>query len=253
MNIKSIISGNPTFTKTVPEGVPFINVAEFFYDTIQGENFVGWPATFLRLQGCLLACSWCDSKEVWRYGNPYTFEELFELMDKTDIVQKLELGQHLVITGGSPMKQEAGVIGFLEAFQEKYGFLPYVEIENESVRKPSQELTKLVSCWNNSPKLSHSGNADSHRYKPEVLRFLSGLENSWFKFVVSTEKDWEEIKRDFIDPGYILRDQIVLMPLGATRDELFENREYVAEIAVRETVRYSTREHVVLWDKKTGV
>lgn len=253
MAIKSIISGNPTFTKTVPEGVPFLNVAEFFYDTIQGENFVGWPAAFLRLQGCTLCCSWCDSKEVWRFGNPYTYEELFTLMDETDIVKKLEKGEHLVLTGGSPMKQEKGLIGFLEAFQERYGFLPYIEVENESTRMPSPEFVRMVSCWNNSPKLSHSGNAHSHRYKPEVLRFLSSLENSWFKFVVSTEEDWQEIKRDYIDPGYIMRDQIVLMPLGATKEELFKNRDYVVEMATRETVRYSSREHVAIWDKKTGV
>ena len=43
------------------------------------------------------------------------------------------------------------------------------------------------------------------------------------------------------------------MPLGGCREELYKNREYVVELAIRENVRYSSREHIVLWDKKTGV
>lgn len=253
MNIKSIISGNPTFTKTVPEGKPFLNVAEFFYDTIQGENFVGYPAAFLRLQGCTQSCTWCDTKEVWRFGNPYTFDELFDLIDETHLVGKFLMGQHLVLTGGSPLKQQENLTKFIETFVERYEFLPFIEIENECTLMPNDRLINYVSCWNNSPKLSHSGNSDKSRYHPDVLKILSTFDNSWFKFVVSSDEDWKEIERDFIAPGYIRRDQIVLMPLGATRAELFENREYVAEMAVRESVRYSTREHVVLWDKKTGV
>lgn len=253
MNIKQIIKSNPDFVKTVPEGVPYLSIAEFFYDTIQGENFVGWPAAFLRVQFCTQSCWWCDSKEVWRFGNPYTFEELFELIDKTDLVDKLRKGQHLVLTGGSPVRQQDQLYGFIQAFISRYGFKPYIEVENESTLMPTPKFTSIVDCWNNSPKLSHSGNKDSVRYRPEILRYLSAQPNSWFKFVVSKEEDWTEINRDFIEPGLITREQIVLMPLGATREELFQNREYVAEIAVREGVRYSTREHVVLWDKKTGV
>ena len=66
-------------------------------------------------------------------------------------------------------------------------------------------------------------------------------------------RDWQEIKRDFLDTGLIQKNQIILMPLGATREELLQNRQRVVDIAVRENVRYSTREHVILWDKKTGV
>lgn len=40
--INNIILGNPDFEKEV-EGSDFINVSEFFSDTIQGENFVGYP------------------------------------------------------------------------------------------------------------------------------------------------------------------------------------------------------------------
>lgn len=248
-----MIGGNPTFKKTVPEGKPFINVSEFFCDTVQGENFVGWPAAFLRVQHCSQSCIWCDTKEVWRFGNPYTFEELFDLMDQADLPRKLSAGQHLVLTGGSPVLAQDELIEFIQEFIKKYGFKPYIEIENEATIMPKPELVVLIDLWNNSPKLKSSYNPRNYRFQPEILRKLSSFNNSWFKFVVSCEDDWEEIDKDFIHPGLINKDQIVLMPLGATRVELLENRQVVVDLAVRENVRYSTREHIILWDKKTGV
>ena len=250
--VKTIISANPTFEKPTPETGTFLRVAEFFYDTIQGENFVGYPAAFLRLQGCTLGCKWCDSKEVWRFGNPYTIDELFELMENTDIISKLEKGQHLVITGGSPLKQQDAVLEFILAFHKKYYFIPFIEIENECTLQPSYLLSCYVSRWNNSPKLEGSGNPEKARYKPEVIRALAALPDSWFKFVVAGREDFEEINEKFIKPGLIDRHQIVLMPLGATREELNKTREAVVELAVEESVRFSDREHVVIWDKKVG-
>lgn len=251
--IKTIIAGNPDFKKDVPQGELYLDVAEFFCDTIQGENFVGWPSAFLRVQHCTQSCIWCDSKEVWRFGNPYTFNELFELMEEADLIRKFKEGQHLVLTGGSPVRQQDGLIAFINAFINKYEFKPYIEIENESTLVPKEGLIDLVDLWNNSPKLESSYNPKNFRYNPKVLSKLASLDNSWFKFVVYDEAGWKEIQEDFLDTGLIRKDQIVLMPLGATRDELNQNREKVLEIATRENVRYSTREHVVVWDRMTGV
>lgn len=251
---KSLIEGNPTFRKDIPQGDDYLDVAEFFCDTIQGEGInLGQPAAFLRVQHCTQSCVWCDTKEVWRYGNPYTFEELFAIMEEGDLVKKLKQGQHLVLTGGSPVRQQAGLTAFLQLFIEKYGFKPYVEIENESTVMPTPEFIALIDCWNNSPKLDNSYNPKLFRYQPKILQTLASLNNSWFKFVVDEEASWEEIKQDFLDTGLIKKDQIILMPLGATREELEETRQKTVDIAIREGVRYCTREHVILWNKKTGV
>ena len=115
------------------------------------------------------------------------------------------------------------------------------------------ELISFIDVWNNSPKLSSSGNPFHIRYKPEIIRVLSGLRNSWFKFVITSNTDWDEIKTDFIEPGLIHKSQVVLMPLGWDRNELTLHRESVVDLAIRENVRYTTREHVVIWNKMTGV
>lgn len=274
MNSKILIKGNPDFVKTKWPNPYSINeilqVSEFFYDTIQGENFIGYPAAFLRLQGCTLNCRWCDTQEVWRYGNPYTFEDLFQLIESdkqvvsdskfgiqqttfvTPLLEKLKGGQHLILTGGSPLRQQRQLLSFFEEFKSRYSFLPYIEIENECMIEPTLDFIKLVNCWNNSPKLSNSGNGHNS-YNPVLIKNMSKIENSWFKFVVTCKEDWEEIENDYLSAGIINIDQIVLMPQGSTREELKLNREAVVELAIEHNVRYSTREHIVLWDRKTGI
>jgi len=250
-----LIKGKPEFSKAIPKE-PYLDVAEFFSDTIQGEGInIGRPATFLRLQGCIGNCHWCDTREVWRYGNPYTITELLDLMEDHGVVEKLQKGQHLVITGGSPLMQQDALIQFLKTLYFRFEFTPYmyIEIENECMIMPNEELYNYIDCWNNSPKLSNSGNATSLQYQPKILREVASLRNTWFKFVVAGEHDWQEIKENYLDTLLISRDQIILMPLGADRGELFKNSYKVVNIAIRENVLYSSREHITLWNLAIGV
>ena len=230
---------------TSDKNTPGLNVMEFFMDTIQGEGlFVGQPSAFLRLQGCTLDCVWCDTE--WRKGRFLTFNELFVLMEQYALVERLRLGHHWVITGGSPLKQQMQLTAFLYQFIHRYGFEPVIEIENECVLYPLPELAKLVFVWNNSPKLESSGMKLQARYKSDVISYMGRLHNSAFKFVVSKQDDWNEIDHSFLRPGLIKRSQIILMPLGATLKELEINRIFAAECAIANSVRYTTREQVIL-------
>ncbi len=252
--VKQIISAYPKEKRTIITDLPFINVAEFFTRTVQGEGInIGVPSAFLRVQGCTQNCAWCDSKDVRQQGNPYTFDELFQLMEQNGLIDDLKAGHHFVITGGSPVKQQDALISFLEVLEIQYGFVPYVEIENECTLMPLPAFEFLVKCWNNSPKLSNSGNPRQSRYQPAVLQELSSYKNSWFKFVVEDETDWQEIQMDFLDPGLIQKDQIILMPVGRDIKELEQNRIPVVELAIKHGVRFTDRLHVTLWNTLTGV
>lgn len=254
MKSKQIIWAERDYKLDVPELEPYLHVSEFYMDTIQGEGiYTGVPASFLRLQGCVLNCTWCDTHEVWRKGNCFTLDELLDLMFQHDVISRLKEEQHLVITGGSPLLQQNGLILFLEKFQYQYGFLPFVEIENECVLFPKPDLLPLVSCWNNSPKLSNCGIQNSKRYQPKLIRLMASLQNSWFKFVITQPEDWKEIEDNFLTPELIKKGQVILMPEGSTKEEVEQNREMVIDLAIEQNVRYCTREHIVIWGKKTGV
>lgn len=249
----TLIQQKPTFTKKV-EGTDKLAIAEMFSDTIQGEGpHAGVISTFIRLQGCTLKCTWCDTLDVWPEGNEYSFEEIFEMFESIGLIERFKAGQHLILTGGSPLKQEKQCINFLNAFMGKYGFQPYVEVENEAVLLPSPEFVELVDWWNNSPKLSNSGMKEKARIKPLTLAYMGSLPNSIFKFVVNSEEDWKEIERDYIQTDFITKEKIVLMPEGQTQEELSKTRELAANIAIREGVRFTDRLHVTIWNKKTGV
>src|SRR5438477_6180318 len=75
-----------------------LTISEIFY-SIQGEStFAGRPCVFVRLTGCDLRCSWCDT--------PYAFHE-GRKMSIDDVVEEVaRYGSPLVeLTGGEPLLQ----------------------------------------------------------------------------------------------------------------------------------------------------
>lgn len=247
----TLIEQLPKFEKKV-EGSVKLSIAELFCDTLQGEGVnMGVVSTFMRMKGCTLECVWCDTLEVWRYGNEYTSEEIFTLFESVGLIERFKNGQNLILTGGSPLKQQHQLVHFINEFKLKYGFKPIIQVENEGTLMPSKSFTDIVDTWNNSPKLSNSGMKERARLKPEIIKYLSSLPNSWFKFVITGDYDWDEIERDYLP--LIRKDQIILMPEGVTQEALSEVREYVADMAIKHGVRYCDRLHIILWNKKTGV
>lgn len=234
-----------------------LQVSELFINTLQGEGaHIGAPASFLRLKGCTLRCSWCDTLSIWQKGSRYTIQEILDMLEESGAVENMRRGQHLVITGGSPLLQERSIINLLTEFNKRFDFLPFTEMENETVLMPSDDLINLINCFNNSPKLSGSGESMERRYKPEVIERMSKVSSisdkeSWFKFVINNEDDWKEIEELYLP--FIERSQIILMPQGDSREELEKNRVAVAEIAMEQCVRFADREHIILYDKRTCV
>ncbi|MGB1022087.1 MAG: 7-carboxy-7-deazaguanine synthase QueE [Synechococcus sp.] len=91
------------------------------FPTIQGEAcWTGMPATFIRLQGCPVGCSWCDTKHTWPEGTERKRINIVQMLDKVDpaptwaemsaeqIVESVGYMQprHFVITGGEPCAQD---------------------------------------------------------------------------------------------------------------------------------------------------
>ena len=73
-------------------------VVEQFY-SIQGEGFhTGKAAYFLRLGGCDIGCSWCDTKLSWN-------SELHPLVEVDEILRKIISSgtDSVVVTGGEPL------------------------------------------------------------------------------------------------------------------------------------------------------
>lgn len=236
-------------------------VSEAFY-SIQGEGItMGVPAVFLRLGGCNLMCggngtqhdkklhhgaTWrCDTIEVWMKSKAKKFNEVLS----SDQLKALQLGAHLIITGGEPLLHQEAIIEYLQYLIPKVGNL-YTEVETNGTITPTVELTKLVSQWNVSPKLTNSGNTYEQMRNIGALQSFNLL-NTQYKFVISDKADWDEIQLMY--QPYIDTDKLILMPAGEDIDLLNENKELVAELCKQYAIRFTTRLHIEIWNKKTGV
>lgn len=259
IDVKYIIKAG----ETVPENAittdveDSLVVSEFFFDTIQGEGrYVGTPAAFLRLAGCPLNCKWCDTAAVWSKGTRVRIDWLIDRMIYMGLADRLSRRwtYHLVVTGGSPLLQEKQLCKFFVKFFQMLDFYPTVELENECSIE-SNGIEPYIYCWNNSPKLSSSGVPREKRINGAAIRRLQGLSfgDVYYKFVVKDEKDIDELENDFVIPYSIQKSQVYLMPLGADREEYNSNREKVVALAIKHGYRYSPREHIAIWDKKTGI
>lgn len=220
-------------------------VAETFY-SLQGEGpFTGTPAVFLRLGGCNLLCSWCDTVKVWKRGRSVPFDEVLS----GEYVTRLREGAHLVITGGEPLLHQSNIILFLDWLRETHRIIPFIEIETNGTRLPHIALLVRVDYWNVSPKLRNSGMLHIHRINDMAINKFNDSKKSVFKFVITKEEDMLEILSDFS----IDMKKVILMPEGDTQERLAITRPMVAALAIKMGLRFSDRLHITLWNQKTGV
>jgi len=80
-------------------------INEIFY-SIQGETSrSGFPTTFVRLTGCPLRCSYCDTEYAFKNGSKMSFDQIVSTIKKNDSL-------YVTVTGGEPLAQKS-VIPFL--------------------------------------------------------------------------------------------------------------------------------------------
>ena len=226
-----------------------------FYSIQCEGSTVGHPAVFFRVAGCTLDCKWCDTAAVWKNSTPMTFEEIWELMKP--YLSYLDAGAHLILTGGSPLRQQNAIASFLYWVREHHDAAQrwYIECETEGVLAP-ESLQTLVAQWNVSPKLSNSGMAFERRFKIDVLRIHSSVGHSIFKFPVDVldkvQEQLDEIEA-IIAMARIHRPNVWLMPVCDTRETHRVALPLAIEIAKNYGFCVSPRLHLEIWDKTTGV
>ena len=95
-------------------------VQEVFY-TLQGEGpFTGHHAVFIRLAGCHLACTFCDTEFESNINNRLTAQQVVDHANLS-LPGGLSVVPIVVITGGEPMRQRLGpLVNLLHAHGYKH-------------------------------------------------------------------------------------------------------------------------------------
>lgn len=159
-----------------------MQITEIF-KSIQGEStYAGLPCIFVRLTGCNLRCSWCDSEYTFTGGRKMSQLQVFAE------VQRLSPSGLVEITGGEPMLQEPELLPFMqELISSGYRVLLETSGERPLARVPA-EVTKIVDV-----KCPDSAEGDT--FDLENLQCLN--QHDEIKFVLASRLDYE-FARDFV-------------------------------------------------------
>jgi 7-carboxy-7-deazaguanine synthase len=153
------------------------------YKSLQGEStYAGLPCVFVRLTGCNLRCSWCDSEYTFIGGKKMEVENV-----RHEVKRLSPDGGLVEITGGEPMLQERELVPFMQRLLDD-GYRVLLETSGERpLERVPEGVVKIVDV-----KCPHSGEPDTFRV--ENLNTLTPHDE--VKFVLSDHHDYE-FARDF--------------------------------------------------------
>jgi 7-carboxy-7-deazaguanine synthase len=154
------------------------------YKSLQGESsYAGLPCVFVRLAGCNLRCTWCDSEYTFTGGKRMTPEEI-----ETEVHHLSPDGGLVEITGGEPLLQEREVVPLMDSLLAA-GYTVLLETSGERpLERVPSGVVKIVDV-----KCPDSGEGDTFRV--ENLNSLTPRDE--VKFVIASRCDYE-FARDFI-------------------------------------------------------
>ncbi|MBI5626358.1 MAG: radical SAM protein, partial [Nitrosomonadales bacterium] len=155
-----------------------LRISEIFY-SLQGESRnIGLPTVFIRLTGCPLRCTYCDTTYAFTGGQNMSLAEILrQVAEYTP--------RYVTVTGGEPLAQKKSIsllsalcnVGY-EVSLETGGALDISEVD--------ERVMRVVDI-----KTPASGEVDKNRW--ENLPFLTRHDE--IKFVVCDENDYQWAKQ----------------------------------------------------------
>ena len=202
-------------------------INEIFY-SIQGESsYAGWPCVFIRLTGCNLRCTWCDTTYSFHDGQPIPIDEIVAK------VRSFET-QLVEVTGGEPLLQP-NVLPLMTRLCD-LGKTVLLETSGSlDVAPVDPRVVKIMDL-----KCPSSGETDKNRYAN--LRHLTKLDE--VKFVLADRADYDWAKRIITDEQ-LNRRCIVLVSPVVERLSLRTLADWI--LADHLPVRLQTQWHKLIW------
>ena len=211
-----------------------MKIVEIF-NSIDGEGIrTGQPCTFIRLAGCNLRCSYCDTGYALEAGDgrEMTIPEILAKVRRIGY-------RHVTLTGGEPLVHP-GAEELIDALLEE-GHLVNIETNGSVPVRPYQKPGVMITMdW----KCPGSGMEEAMLPEnPELLR-----EGDVLKFVCEAS-DFDEVRR--VLEEHSLRCWVYLSPVfGKVRPEqLVDFLKSLADSGMdTEKIRVQVQLHKVIWD-----
>ena len=223
-----MLAARPHLEPNRKTGANSLRVNEI-YLSLQGESsHQGFLCTFVRLTGCHLRCSYCDSTHSFYEGDRMTVEAV--------VAKVMELGAPRVeLTGGEPLLQPA-VYPLMEALLAR-GLTVMLETSGSiDVRLVPKAVHKIVDL-----KTPSSGESDRNDFR--VLLNMNG--NDELKFVLGSRADYDWAKS--MISQYRLEEQPYPMLFSTVFGKLPAKDLAEWIIADRLKVRFQLQQHKYVW------
>lgn len=216
-------------------------VTEIFH-SLQGESsLTGIPFVFIRLTGCNLRCTYCDSAHAFKGGTKMSHEEVISKV-------KSFATKHVLLTGGEPLMQRNSIelmqkliAAGLSVSLETHGEASLHDVPKEvrivmDVKTPDSKMDR--GAWKNN------------------LNFLK--QGDEIKFVIASGEDYEWAK-SVVKTLSLPSEQILFSPVNSHPESpgKFPGVEpvWLAEKMLEDRVsaRFQVQLHKILWGNKIGV
>lgn len=221
--------------------IPMVEI----FETVEGEGTrAGFPTVFVRLYGCDLRCTWCDTT----YSYPPEKAEF--VMTIADICRQVRsyASKHICLTGGEPLLYGDRSAELIEALLQDPALLD-LHIETNGARELAPFMNRITSDkvrYIMDYKLSGSGEQD--KMIDENVQLLRDRDE--LKFVIASEDDFHEAV-NIID-RLPTKAQILFSPVWETMLP-----EQLVDLMLTHRlshVKLSLQLHKIIWDpNKRGV
>lgn len=214
-------------------------ITEIFY-SLQGEtSLIGVPFVFVRLTGCNLRCTYCDSAYSFHGGKKMSLDEVMAEVKKYRV-------KHVLMTGGEPLLQR-NTLAFIDRLNEE-GYSVSVETHGEvSIEKASKKARIIMDIKTPGSGMNRGGYVNNFKFlKPE----------DEVKFVITSPADYS-FARELVESGKIPTQEILFSPAMSALNspgkyEGIEPRT-LADLIVKDQlpVRFQWQLHKLLWGADT--
>ncbi|MGZ4958069.1 MAG: 7-carboxy-7-deazaguanine synthase QueE [Methylomonas sp.] len=210
----------------------FLRITEIFY-SLQGEtNTVGIPTVFIRLTGCPLRCSYCDTAYAFSGGNKLTLQQIISQVQQYNT-------RHVTVTGGEPLAQPAChalMVRLLDA-----GFKVSLETSGAlDVSGVDPRVVKIVDL-----KTPSSGEMARNLY--QNIQHLTDRDQ--VKFVIADDADYQWSKQQFKEYELFGRCEVLFSPVMGQMPPR-ELADWI--LADQLPVRFQIQLHKYLWNDARG-
>jgi 7-carboxy-7-deazaguanine synthase len=172
-------------------------ITEIFH-SLQGETSLsGVPFAFIRLTGCNLRCTYCDSTYAFKGGKKMSVAQVLDTVEPYRV-------KHVLLTGGEPLLQTSALIDALRAKKYLVSIETHGEVSIEAVASRARIIMDI--------KTPSSGMARGG-YR-QNLKFLKL--NDEVKFVIASQEDYTWA-REIILSGQIPTAEILLSPANVAK------------------------------------